>query len=111
MLRSVATVTGHQALPDASDAHVDVGEDDLTGGGEQRRKTVSVSVWITCLCVGELLQMSLKELDKVLDQDSFLCFRVKCRLTVFDFSVIFWIRLRIKVSHAVGRVKVKATFE
>lgn len=37
LLRSVATGTGHQALPDASDAHIDIGEDDLTGGGEQRR--------------------------------------------------------------------------
>lgn len=45
LLRSVATGTGHQALPDASDAHVDVGQDDLTGGGEQRRKAVRVSVW------------------------------------------------------------------
>lgn len=31
LLRRVAPGGGHQALPDAGDAHVNVGEDDFTG--------------------------------------------------------------------------------
>ena len=54
LLRGVATGTGHQTLPDASDTHVDVGEDDLTVGEQ--------SVY-----VGEF-QMVCKGLYKLLDQ-------------------------------------------
>lgn len=35
LLWSVATGTGNQALPDARDAQVDVGEDDLAAGGQR----------------------------------------------------------------------------
>lgn len=63
MLRGVATGTGHQTLPDASDTHVDVGEDDLTVG-EQRH------VFGLRVCVGELLLQTIcKGLYKLLDQN------------------------------------------
>ena len=45
---AVATGTGHQTLPDAGDAHVDVGEDDFTGRGG-RVEAIRVCLCVLCL--------------------------------------------------------------
>lgn len=42
LLRSVATGTGHQALPDSSNGHIDAGENNLAGGREKTRKTMKM---------------------------------------------------------------------
>lgn len=58
LLRSVATETGYQALPDAGGAHVNVGEEDLAGGGNQKCKRVCTRCW-TGLILGLQLNVLL----------------------------------------------------